>query len=212
MSSALVTALSDLEESAVLDEVTRRLAAGDSSTAILEDCREGMVLVGQRYETGEYFISDLMMAGNIFKQATELLGSGAAGEASEPVGVVVMGTVKGDVHNIGKDLVVSLLRAANFSVTDLGIDVPPDRFVETVKETGAAVVGLSGLLTTSFDPMRDTVAAFAAAGLRDKVKVMIGGGPVTEQVCAYAGADGWSTNAQSAVSMANAWTREEEVR
>ncbi|HZL04220.1 MAG TPA: cobalamin-dependent protein [Coriobacteriia bacterium] len=206
MSSALLTALSDLEEAAVLDEVKRRLAAGESSGGILEDCRDGMIHVGKRFENDEYFISDLMMAGHIFKQATALLDSGKTGEAREPVGVIVMGTVKGDVHNIGKDLVVGLLRAANFAVSDLGIDVPPESFVETVKETGATVVGLSGLLTTSFDPMRDTVAALAAAGLRDKVKVMIGGGPVTGQVCKYAGADGWAANAQSAVTMANAWT------
>ena len=206
MSSALVKALSDLDEAAVLDEVKTRLVAGDAPVAILEDCREGMTLVGERFETGEYFISDLMMAGHVFKQAVELLGTGEGGQSGEPAGVIVMGTVKGDVHDIGKDLVVSLLRAANFAVTDLGIDVPVERFVETVKTTGATVLGLSGLLTTSFDPMRDTVAALNTAGLRQKVKVMIGGGPMTAEVCKYVGADGWSTNAQSAVTMANSWT------
>jgi methanogenic corrinoid protein MtbC1 len=205
MSSQLTQAMSDLEEAAVLEEVRARLARGDASAAILEDCREGMADVGKRFEEDEYFISDLMMAGHIFKQATALLGPGDAAEAAAPAGTIVMGTVKGDVHDIGKDLVVGLLRAANFKVDDLGIDVPPERFVEAVRSDGATIVGLSGLLTTSFDPMRDTVAALADAGLRDKVKVMIGGGPVTEEVCAMTGADGWSTNAQAAVSMANDW-------
>jgi methanogenic corrinoid protein MtbC1 len=164
-----------------------------------------MAEVGRRFEKDEYFISDLMMAGHIFKQATALLGPDDSGEASEPAGTIVMGTVKGDVHDIGKDLVVGLLRAANFKVEDLGIDVPPERFVEAVRVDGATIVGLSGLLTTSFDPMRDTVTALADAGLRDRVRVMIGGGPVTEEVCKMTGADGWSTNAQAAVSMANDW-------
>jgi methanogenic corrinoid protein MtbC1 len=205
MSSELIQAMSDLEEAAVLEEVRARLAKGDSPAAILEACRDGMADVGRRFEADEYFISDLMMAGHIFKEATALLGPGDSGEASAPVGTIVMGTVKGDVHDIGKDLVVGLLRAANFKVDDLGIDVPPERFVEAVRSDGATIVGLSGLLTTSFDPMRDTVAALADAGLRDRVKVMIGGGPVTEEVCKMAGADGWSTNAQAAVSMANDW-------
>ncbi len=205
MSSALTTALSDLEEAAVLAEVEARLAKGDPTAAILDDCREGMAEVGRRFEEGEYFISDLMMAGHIFKQATALLGIGEGAEGSNPAGTIVMGTVKGDVHDIGKDLVVGLLRAANFKVDDLGIDVPSARFVEAVRADGATIVGLSGLLTTSFEPMRDTVAALAAAGLRDKVKIMIGGGPMTEEVCKMTGADGWSTNAQAAVSMANDW-------
>ena len=181
------------------------MKTGESPTAILDDCREGMTVVGKRFETGEYFISDLMMAGHIFKQATALIGTERAGEAAEPAGTIVMGTVQGDVHDIGKDLVVGLLRAANFKVDDLGIDVPPERFVDAVSADGATIVGLSGLLTTSFDPMRATVDALAVAGLRDKVKVMIGGGPVTEEVCRITGADGWATNAQAAITMANDW-------
>jgi methanogenic corrinoid protein MtbC1 len=205
MSSALTRAMSDLEEAAVLEEVKARLANGDTPAAILDDCREGMADVGRRFEEGEYFISDLMMAGHVFKQATALLGPGESGEAASPAGTIVMGTVKGDVHDIGKDLVVGLLRAANFKVTDLGIDVPPEKFVDAVRADGASIVGLSGLLTTSFDPMKATVDALAAAGLRDKVKVMIGGGPVTGEVCKMTGADGWSTNAQAAITMANDW-------
>ena len=123
-------------------------------------------------------------------------------------GKVVIGTVKGDIHDIGKDIVVSLLKAANYDVRDLGVDVPPQKVVDTVKETGATVVGLSGLLTIAFDSMKETVAALATAGLRSKVKVMIGGGFVSETVQHYAGADAWGTDAQAAVSLCNQWIKE----
>jgi 5-methyltetrahydrofolate--homocysteine methyltransferase len=115
----------------------------------------------------------------------------------------VIGTVKGDIHDIGKDIVVTMLRGAGYDVTDLGVDVPPDKFVQAVKETGAPVVGMSGLLTISFDPMKETVAALKAAGL--PVKIMIGGGPLTEQVREYVGADALGANAQAAVALVDGW-------
>lgn len=118
---------------------------------------------------------------------------------------MVVGTVQGDIHDIGKNIVVTLLRSARYDVHDLGVDVPPARFVETVRDTGATVVGLSGLLTTSFDPMKETVDALAAAGLRDQVKVMIGGGPVTDKVVAYTGADVMGADAMDAVHLCNQW-------
>jgi methanogenic corrinoid protein MtbC1 len=118
---------------------------------------------------------------------------------------VVVGTVKGDIHDIGKDLVVSMLKAANYEVIDLGVDVPPAKFVEAVQASQARIVGLSGLLTVSFDSMKSTVAALETAGLRSGVKVMIGGGPVTEQVRAYVGADALGADAQVAVALCNQW-------
>jgi len=120
-------------------------------------------------------------------------------------GTVVIGTVKGDIHDIGKDIVVSLLRAGNYDVVDLGVDVPAAKFVEAVRQSGAKVVALSGLLTISFDAMKEAVAALAAAGLRSKVKVMVGGGPVTEQVRVYAGADAFGADAQAAVTLCDKW-------
>ena len=117
-----------------------------------------------------------------------------------------MGTVKGDIHNIGKDIVVNMLKAANFDVVDLGVDVPPQVFVEKLKETGAKVLGMSGLLTLAFDSMKETIDGIKAAGLRDKVKIMVGGGPVDANVCRIVGADSWSTDAQKAVRMAQEWT------
>jgi len=211
MTQAFVTAISDLEEDQVLDLVHQRLAAGEEPLAILNDCREGMALVGKRYEAGEYYVSDLIMAGEIFKQATALVSTMFTEGAGEERGVVVVGTVKGDIHDIGKDLVVSLLKANGYQVIDLGVDVPAAAFVEAVQANNAPVVGLSGLLTISFDAMKDTVAALEAAGLRPGVKVMIGGGPVTEQVRQYAGADAVGADAQAAVTLVNGWIEAKEV-
>ena len=211
MSDQLKQMMSDLEETAALKIVQDRLDANDDPLMILNDCREGMALVGKRYEEGEYYVSDLIMAGEIFKQATALVGTKFQIDASEKRGVVVVGTVQGDIHDIGKDLVVSLLKANGYEVIDLGVDVPAAKFVEAVKSSGAPVVGLSGLLTISFDAMKDTVDALEAAGLRPGVKVMVGGGPVTEQVQVYAGADAVGSDAQAAVSLVNGWIEAKEA-
>jgi len=205
MSEQLKQALSNLEEEAVLKLVQQRLEAADDPLGLMADLRDGMALVGKRYETNEYYVSDLIMAGEVFKQAMGMIGAKFKTEGGPKRGTVVIGTVKGDIHDIGKDIVVSLLKAGNYNVVDLGVDVPAAKFVEAVKENGATVVGLSGLLTISFDAMKDTVAALAAAGLRATVKVMVGGGPVTEQVCAYAGADAVGADAQAAVNLCDKW-------
>ena len=205
MSDPLATALSDLEEATVMKLVQERVAAGIDPLVILASCREGMALVGQRYEAGEYFVSELIMAGEVFKGAVNLIGPGLTAGGGPKRGTVVAGTVKGDIHDIGKDIVVTLLRSANYDVRDLGVDVPVGKFVDTVKESGASVVSLSGLLTTSFDSMKETVAALETAGLRAKVKVMVGGGPVTDQVRVYVGADAYGQDAQAAVTLCNQW-------
>jgi methanogenic corrinoid protein MtbC1 len=205
MSEQLKQALSDLEEETVLKLVQERLDSGDDPMTIVADCREGMAHVGKRYEDHEYYVSDLIMAAEIFKQAMALIGAKFKIDGGANRGTVVIGTVQGDIHDIGKDIVVSLLQAGGYHVVDLGVDVPPARFVEAVKESGAAVAGLSGLLTISFGAMRETVEALSAAGLRSEVKVMVGGGTVTEQVRAYVGADALGTDAQAAVALCNRW-------
>jgi methanogenic corrinoid protein MtbC1 len=205
MSDQLATALADLEEESVLRLVQEHLDAGDDPIAILKSCHEGMVRVGKRYEESEYYVSDLIMAGEIFKEAMAVLSPHLKAGSRGARGKVVAGTVKGDIHDIGKDIVVTLLKAANYDVLDLGVDVPPQKFVEALKASGATVVGLSGLLTISFETMKETVAALDAAGLRSKVKVMVGGGPVTESVRAYVGADAFGADAQAAVSLCNQW-------
>ncbi len=205
MSEPLKQALSNLEEEAVLKLVQERLTAGDGALDIMGDLREGMAQVGKRYETNEYYVSDLIMAGEVFKEAMALIGAKFTTDGGASRGTVVIGTVKGDIHDIGKDIVVSLLKAGNYNVVDLGVDVPAAKFVEAVQQSGAGVVGLSGLLTISFDSMKEAVSALSAAGLRSKVKVMIGGGPVTDQVREYAGADAIGADAQAAVNLCNGW-------
>lgn len=205
MSTELTQAVVELNENEVLRLVRAQLEGGADPVGLLRACQDGMAQVGERFEKGEYFISDLMMAGEIIKEAGEILKPSLKGESAASGGSVVVGTVQGDIHDIGKDLVVTLLEAAGYSVTDLGVDVPPARFVEALKETGATVVGLSGLLTMAFESMRDTVAAVEAAGLRPKVRVMIGGGPVDEKVCGYTKADAWGADAQAAVSLCKRW-------
>jgi len=207
MEDQLTVALANLEESNVLAQVNERLKAGHDPLAILKACQEGMIRVGKRYETCEYFISDLMMAGEIFRQVADLLTPKIKRSDAPSRGKVVIGTAKGDIHDIGKNLVVALLKAANYEVYDLGVDVPPERFVEVLKESGAPVLGLSALLTIAFDTMKQTVAALDTAGIRKQVKVMIGGGPTTEETVAYTGADAMGRDAQSAVTLCNQWIR-----
>ncbi len=205
MTDEVTVALEELEEDRTVGLVQERLSRGDDPSDIMKSCQGGMVAVGKRFERGEYFISDLMFAADIFKRATAPLMDRVNADWHSK-GKIICGTVKGDIHNIGKDIVVGLLEAAGYEVTDLGIDVPPSSFVEAVKTTGASIVGLSGLLTVAFDSMKETVTALKTAGLN--VKVMIGGGTISAAVMQYSGADAWGNDAQSAVSIANAWTRE----
>jgi methanogenic corrinoid protein MtbC1 len=206
MSDALAAAISDLEETQAMKLVQERLDGGADPVTILASCRDGMALVGKRYEAGEYYVSELIMAGEMFKQANALLAPHFTAGNGSTKGKVVIGTVKGDIHDIGKDLVVGMLKAGGFDVIDLGVDVPCEKFVEAVKTSGAKVVGLSGLLTISFDSMKETIAALHAAGLSSKVKVMVGGGSLTEKVREYVGADALGNDAQAAVSLANQWS------
>lgn len=202
---AIREALTELQEEKVLDLVGKALAAGTPAPDILAACQSGMVAVGERFERQEYFVSDLMMSGEIFKQISALLEPGLQAEAVASAGKVVIGTVEGDIHDIGKDIVVSMLRSANMEVIDLGVDVPSRRFVEALRDSGGTVLGLSGLLTLAFDSMKDTVAAVDEAGLRGQVRIMIGGGPVNGEVCAMVGADDWGKDAQAAVRLAQQW-------
>ncbi|WP_028314331.1 cobalamin B12-binding domain-containing protein [Desulfatibacillum aliphaticivorans] len=205
MSNDIAALMAELEEEKVLALVKKQLEEGVDVNAILAACQEGMIGVGKKFEEGTYYISDLMMAGEIFKQINEEIGPNLASEQSAKAGKVIVGTVKDDIHDIGKDLVVGMLQSANMDVTDLGVDVPAEKFVEAVKETGATVVSLSALLTVAFDSIKETVEAFEKAGLRDKVKIMIGGGPIDETVCKYTGADNWGADAQAAVTLARGW-------
>jgi methanogenic corrinoid protein MtbC1 len=203
----ITKALAELEEERTLQLVQEAINDQVSADDILQACQEGMNQVGARFECQDYFVSDLIMSGEIFKQVGAILEPHLKAGGTTYLGKVVVGTVKGDIHDIGKDIVVNMLKSAGFDVIDLGVDVPAARFVEALKESGAKVLGLSGLLTLAFDSMKETVKAVATAGMRDTVRIMVGGGPVDGNVCKAVGADDWGANAQQAVKLAKQWTQ-----
>jgi methanogenic corrinoid protein MtbC1 len=206
MADDLVTTLADLKEEEALEIVQKRLNAGEDPLGILDDARRGMETVGKRFENSEYFIPDLVYSGEILKEITDLVKPKLTKDVEvKRLGKVIIGTVAGDIHDIGKNIVTFMLDVNGFEVLDLGVDVPPQQFVDKVKETGANVVGLSGFLTLAFDSMKETVEAIGAAGLREKVKVMIGGGQMNEDIKRYTGADAYGANAMAGVSLAKQW-------
>jgi methanogenic corrinoid protein MtbC1 len=206
MAVDLVNTLADLKEKEALKIVERRLNAGEDPLAILNDARKALEIVGERFSSGRYFIPDLVYSGEILKVITDTVKPKLAKEAeAKRLGKVVIGTVAGDIHDIGKDIVVFMLDVNGFEVYDLGVDVPAKNFVEKIKESGASIVGLSGFLTLAYDSMKQTIQAIKDAGLRDKVKVMIGGGQITEEIRKYAGADAYGKDAMAGVSLAKKW-------
>ncbi|MGD0230979.1 MAG: cobalamin-dependent protein [Syntrophorhabdales bacterium] len=206
MAGELVTLLSDLEEEKALEFVGEALEKGADPMDLLEETKEAMRIVGQKFAACEYFIPDLIFSGEILRQIVQKLEPHLKkGQGAEKLGKVVIGTVAGDIHDIGKDLVVFMLDVSGFDVIDLGIDVPAQKFVDSVKETGSTIVGLSGFLTLAFQNMLATVEALKAAGLRDKVKIMIGGGQIDEEVREFTGADAYGKDAMEAVSIAKGW-------
>ena len=202
MSVSIAAMILELEEEETLAEVKAALERGDDPLSLMGGLREGMSQVGKRFEDKEYFLSELIMSAEIFKEAVALIEPHLEKGAGPSKGAVVVGTVKGDIHDIGKNIVATLLRCDGYEVHDLGVDVPPERFTAKLKETGASLLGLSGLLTLAFDSMKETVENITEAGLRDKVKVIIGGGPVNERVVEYAGADACGIDAAQAVKLA----------
>ncbi len=206
MAGKLAKLLSDLKEPEALEYVEKALAKGSDPMDLLGEAKEGMNIVGQRFASGKYFIPELVFSGEILKSIVQMLEPHLKkGEEAERLGKVIIGTVAGDIHDIGKDLVVFMLDVSGFEVFDLGIDVPVQKFIDKIKETGSTVVGLSGFLTLAFDSMKETVEAIKAAGLRDKVKIMIGGGQIDEQVKSYTGADAYGKDAMEAVTLTKGW-------
>ncbi len=205
MSQQLIEAIIEMQEDEALSITNELLEKGSSSSDILAACKEAMDIIGKRFEDGEAFIPELMLAGEMMSAITDVLKPRMAENSSgERLGKIVLGTVQGDIHDIAKDIVSFMLDLNGFEVTDLGVDVPPEKFVEAVKETGATIVGLSGFLTLAFDPMKETVAALKAAGL-DDVRIMIGGGQVDDNIRQYTGADAYGKDAMAAVSIAKGW-------
>jgi methanogenic corrinoid protein MtbC1 len=208
MSGELVKLLSELKEPEALAFVEKALREGADPMDLLREDKEAMNIVGQRFASEEYFIPDLVFSGEILKGIIKTLEphlKDKESEEDERLGKIIIGTVAGDIHDIGKDLVAFMLDVSGFKVTDLGIDVPVQKFVDAIKETGSTVVGLSGFLTLAFDSMKETVDAIEAAGLRNDVKIMIGGGQMDEKVRDFTGADAYGKDAMEAVTLTRGW-------
>jgi len=206
----LLQAIAELEEEKSYTLVKKVLDEGVNPKEIIDILRKGVEIVGERFNKKEYFLTELVMSGEIFQQSAKILETAMKEEteASESIGVVVIGTVKGDVHDIGKNIFVTLLQAAGFEVYDLGVDIGAEKFVNKVKETKANIVAYSGLLTVALDSMKKTTEALKSAGLREKLKIIIGGLPVDEMWMKEAGADAYTDNAFNGVRIVTNWLRE----
>ncbi|MDH4138822.1 MAG: cobalamin-dependent protein [Anaerolineae bacterium] len=199
-SAMLIAAITDLQEETALALVRQRLDAGDDPLLIIEDCQEGMRQVGVRYERNEYYLAGLIMAGEIFSQVMELVQPVVERQVSgQASGCILLGTVEGDIHDLGKNIFNMLLSCHNFVVHDLGVDVSPTDFAEQAAQVQPHIVGLSGLLTISYDAMRETVALLRTRGYPGPI--IIGGGQLSEKVCEYVGADHWTTDAGAGVEL-----------
>jgi len=208
MSDNLVDAMVHMREQEALSLAEKMLNDGVNPLKVLEQCREAVEKVGKQFELGKYFLPELVMAGEMLKKIskmTEPFVKQDAGQNTERIGKVVIGSVKGDIHDIGKDIVIFMMDVNGFEVQDLGVDVPPEEFVDAIRQTQPQIVGMSALLTTVFESFKNTVAAIKAAGLRDDVKIMIGGGTVTDDVRKYSGADAYGKDAVAAVNLSKKW-------
>ena len=206
MNDKLVQLMADLKEGKTIELVKELIKGGTDPMEILNAARSAMEVVGKRFEQGDYFIPDLFMAGEMMKGISEIVKPLLRkGDTRAKKGKVLIGTVAGDIHDIGKDIVTFMLDVSGYDVLDLGIDVPVSTFVEKTREFQPGVVGLSGFLTLAFDSMKKTVEALEQAGLRDSVKIMIGGGQIDEEVRRYVHADAYGKDAVAAVNLCRQW-------
>ena len=198
----LAQAVGDLEEDKAISLVLDKLAKGEPALGILEELQAGMSLVGERFEAGEYFLSELIYSADIFKKAGVPLQDLLKDSAQNTLGTLVLGTVKNDIHDFGKDIVATVMSSNGIRVIDLGVNVEHEAFVGAIREHKPALVGMSCLLTTVFDDMKEAIATIERAGLRDQVKILIGGGPVDAACADYVGADFYCKTAQDGVAAA----------
>jgi methanogenic corrinoid protein MtbC1 len=208
MKNKLINAIADMNEDEAMNLVQAMLDAGEDPQVILDAASQAMVIVGDRFNAQEYFLPELIIAGDMMKAIGEMVKPRLRLQAVETktLGTVLIGTVAGDIHDIGKDVVSFMLEVNSFKVYDLGVDVPAATFVTKIKELKPDIVGLSGLLTLAFDEMKHTVEAINEAGLREQVKIMVGGAIMDESAARYIGADAYGPDALSAVKLAKGWT------
>ena len=191
--------LGDLDEDNLFGEVEKAVKAGTPAVEILESLQAGLDIVGERFAEKEYFLSELMMSADLFNEASAMLGDDIEEDDSDKIGTFLMATVETDIHDIGKNIVVNVMKSNGFKVIDLGVDVPVQTVVNAVKEYQPQVIGLSCLLTTCFDKMKETIDAIKAAGLNEGRLILIGGGPVDDNTTEYVGADARCATAQDTV-------------
>ena len=204
----LTEAVGDLDEDKVLELLKEFVEANPSEEEaqnVLNACQQGMGIVGDLFDKGEYFVGDLIFAGELLTNAVDILKPIIGTSVTEKVGTIVLGTVEGDLHDIGKNIFKSMAEAAGFEVHDIGIDVSASTFVEKVKEIKPQIVGMSGVLTLAIDSMTNIIGELKKEGLREDIKVIIGGNPVTKEACDHVGADGYTTNAAEGVKICQGW-------
>jgi len=203
MRNGLVDNIVNLEEEKALNRVEELLAEDKSVMDIMEDCRKAMKEVGEKFESKDYFIPQLIMAAEIMKQITEMTEKKCiTNQEKSTIGKIIIGTVEGDIHDIGKSVVDFNLDVNGFEVIDIGEDISSDKFIKEIKKHNPDIVGLSCLLTVAFDSMKEIINDIQEANLRDELKIIIGGAPIDDEICEYVGADGWAVDAVKAVDLA----------
>jgi methylmalonyl-CoA mutase cobalamin-binding domain/chain len=211
MPSSLVGDIARLEKEKVLEELKKRLEQGEDPLKLINECSQGMILVGERYQRGEYFLAELILSAEIFRQATEILEPYLTKvRPPKPRGTIVLATLKGDIHDLGKNIFAILLRARGFEVYDLGVDVEPTYVVEKIKEIKPDFVGFSALLTTTFDYIKETIELLKKEGLRNHFRILVGGGITTPMVKNYVGADFQTRDAIEGVTYCLKFTKGKE--
>lgn len=201
MNEDLLNAIADLEEEKALSLVREKIAAGVTPLEIVEQCRLGVEIVGKRYSEEIYYLSDLIMSEEILRGVMEILEPSFPHSLENNGVKVLIGTIEGDIHDLGKNILANLLRSVGFDVYDLGVDVQPQDFVKGLMETGASILGISVLMTFSINSVRKTISLIEEAGLRDQVTIIVGGYPVNEKIREYTGADYYETDAIKAVEL-----------
>jgi len=201
MKEDLINAIANLEEEKALQIVKEKIKAGETPLQIVEQCRQGVEIVGKRYSEEIYFLSDLIMSEEILRRIMEILNPYFSKNTEQNGTKIVMGTIEGDIHDLGKNIIVNLLRSHGFDVYDLGVDVQPEEFIKAINETGASIIGISVLLTFSINSVKKVIDLLREAGLREKVTVLLGGYPVNERVRQFTGADYFETDAIKAIEL-----------
>jgi methanogenic corrinoid protein MtbC1 len=195
----LAQALVEFNKDVVLETVVRRLHEGEKPVQLIRELQDGMELIGQKFEGGDYFLSELLMSADLFSKAMDMLEPKLQEMSLDRIGKIVIGTPKGDIHDIGKNIFVTVAKGNGFEILDLGVDVPAQRFVDAVTELKPQILGFSALLTPSFEPMKEVVDMLAEQGLRDNLKIIVGGGVTTETVQRYISADGQTTDVMDGI-------------